>query len=190
MCWHLTIDCDCETSLPSITMVFKLLKFPLDKLGLNVAKTVLQRYFAVFADEGMLELHCHQNAAPPTTTPATTTTATTTSTTTTLATTTTTVLTTTVNPTCINCAATSVTLTPGDATQGTSTPTSALSTDANGCFVLTVTCTAAAGGMTFMQFNVNQGGPLQPIGTVVTAQLNCGGPDRVITEVNCVNVAG
>ncbi|KAI1715234.1 c6 domain-containing protein [Ditylenchus destructor] len=100
--------------------------------------------------------------------------------------------------TCVNCNLNAITLTTGDPNAGTSTPTAVTSTDANGCLVLTVTCTAQAGGMTFMQFNVNQGGPLQPVGTVVNAALNCvngawvfqpaGGPDRVITEVNCVNV--
>jgi hypothetical protein len=51
------------------------------------------------------------------------------------------------------------------------------------------------------QFNINQGGPLNPIGTVVSATLNCvngqwvfapgmGLPSRVITEVNCINVGG
>ncbi|KAI1732381.1 hypothetical protein Ddc_01245 [Ditylenchus destructor] len=88
-------------------------------------------------------------------------------------TTTTVATTTTANPACVNCSLNAITLTPGSTAAGTSTPTAATSTDANGCLVLTVTCTAQAGGMTFMQFNTNQGGPTQPIGTVVNAQLNC-----------------
>jgi hypothetical protein len=50
------------------------------------------------------------------------------------------------------------------------------------------------------QFNINQGGPIAPIGTIVTATLNCNAqgqwvyapgvlPSRVITEVNCVLTA-
>jgi len=77
--------------------------------------------------------------------------------------------------------------------------------------MLNITCIAPGGKDTFMQFNRKEGGPLDPIGTMVSAVLNCiagqwwyipptattpapSSPPaaplgRVITEVNCVNSA-
>jgi hypothetical protein len=43
----------------------------------------------------------------------------------------------------------------------------------DGCSILVVTCTAPPGGTDFMQFNFNQGGPIQPTGNPVIATLNC-----------------
>ncbi|KAH7705429.1 Protein C30G12.4 [Aphelenchoides avenae] len=85
-----------------------------------------------------------------------------------------------------------ITLTPGPVTPTGTGP----AIGADKCADLTVTC-ANPGGTVFMQFNVDQGGPLEATGETVTAMLDCvngtwvyapaGLESRVITEVNCLS---
>uniref|UniRef100_A0A0K0FPT6 C6 domain-containing protein n=1 Tax=Strongyloides venezuelensis TaxID=75913 RepID=A0A0K0FPT6_STRVS len=70
--------------------------------------------------------------------------------------------------------------------------------DGEGCYTITVTCDASdsATAISFMQFNIDQGGPVLNGENVINAVLNCRNgqwvyiqpqiENRVITEVNCL----
>uniref|UniRef100_A0A7E4W8A0 C6 domain-containing protein n=1 Tax=Panagrellus redivivus TaxID=6233 RepID=A0A7E4W8A0_PANRE len=99
------------------------------------------------------------------------------------------------NPACTSCKVSDITFTPSSGAGTISATFRGPDNDANGCLALTAACPASGNGV-FMQFNTNQGGPMAPTNTEITALLNCingqwvyaptGLESRIIKEVNCV----
>ncbi|PAV63918.1 hypothetical protein WR25_03288 [Diploscapter pachys] len=95
---------------------------------------------------------------------------------------------------CADCTIDSVTFEQPDGTADRIATSGQVTTDAaTGCLTLTATCTADAGMIAFMEFNINQGGPVENAGMTqtVSAPLNCRGgvwyyqDVRAITSVRC-----
>uniref|UniRef100_A0A0N4Z5Z8 C6 domain-containing protein n=1 Tax=Parastrongyloides trichosuri TaxID=131310 RepID=A0A0N4Z5Z8_PARTI len=107
--------------------------------------------------------------------------------------------TTTVAPSnCASCTTGQITWTPSTSTTTGDATFSNYELDGEGCYTITAICDASdnAASVSFMQFNIDQGGPLLNGQNVITAVLNCRDgqwvyiqepeADRVVTEVNCI----